>query len=106
MKIEYIIGIVGILLAIGLASYGIYQSNQGEWVCIAEACENILTGEEWISNFCRPGLDDNGQSTLMCKMAENNYNYLVPLDKIDTTQIKGCLDYKCVVEIKVKEYGG
>ena len=91
---------VFILGAYILAILAILIATRGEWVCIAKECVEEVSGEEWIARFCRPNEE---QTDMNCDFAIGENEYSLPLSRLDSTTFKGCIKYKCAVNVYVKQ---
>ena len=75
--------------------------KDSRWVCIAQACTVWATGDDWISDNCRPEGKGNNIS-LVCDIVHEGKNYKAPLSVINLTGLRSCRQWDCVTEILVK----
>ena len=89
-----------VVLSLIISIIALYNSFQGEWVCMGNKCLKEVKGDEWVTNFCRPNVD---KTDMICKFNIDNKNYEIPLSKLDSDSFKTCMEYECAVKVKVKE---
>ena len=95
------IGILAVFV-IFMSVFNFVKTFNGEWVCIAENCDEWLTGDDWISANCRPQ-DVSGEEKLVCKLMVNENEYTAPLDIINMSSVKSCKSYSCTTEVLIKQ---
>jgi len=73
----------------------------GQWVCIAKECNEWATGDDWITDNCRP--ETNGNSTeLVCKLTIEDKEYTAPLSIINISNVRSCRQQDCITEVYVR----
>jgi len=95
------LGILGVLV-VCISIFSFVKSFRGEWVCIAENCDEWIYGDEWISANCRPE-NVNGEQKLTCKLNVNDREYAVPLEIINISNVRSCKRHSCVTEVFVRK---
>jgi len=97
------IGLLIILMIIVTAMSGMSfrELYGGQWVCIANECGEWATGDNWITDNCRPEV--NGNSTeLLCNVDIDGKIYKAPLSIINISNVKSCRQYDCITEVYVR----
>jgi len=107
MKKEIIRNIGFVLLAIlliaitAMSAISFKELYGGQWVCIAKECSEWATGDNWITDNCRP--ETNGNNTeLVCKLIIEDREYNAPLSIINLSNVKSCRQYDCITEVYVR----
>jgi len=98
-----IIVLIGLTISMGIGGFAFYKIYDGQWVCITEECIDYATGDEWISENCRPE-DVKGETLLYCDLEVGDDIYKAPLSMINLSHpaIKSCKEYVCSQQVFVK----
>jgi len=73
----------------------------GQWVCIANECSEWATGDDWITDNCRPeGKGEN--TTFICNLIIEGKEYTAPLSIINLSNVKSCRQLDCITEVYVR----
>ena len=97
MIILTIVFCILLIIPTTLAIKNYIQLKDSDWICIAQECDKEVSGDEWVSWFCRPKTI-NDITELYCEVKMNDQIVQIPLSAINTTNIKGCVEYECVTE--------
>ena len=107
MKKETIKNIGFVLLAIllivitAMAAMSFRELYGGQWTCIANECTEWATGDDWITDNCRP--ETNGNNTeLVCKLTIEDKEYTAPLSIINLSNVRSCRVNSCITEVYVR----
>jgi len=107
MKKETLKGIGFVLLAILLiaittmSAMSFKELYGGQWVCIAKECNEWATGDNWITDNCRPeGEGEN--ATLVCNLIIEDKEYTAPLSVINLSNVRSCREFDCITEVYVR----
>lgn len=103
MEALEIIVIAAIVISLGVGGFAFYKTFDGQWVCITEECIDYATGDEWVSENCRPQEVEN-ITILACDMEIGEVSYKVPLSMVNLSHpsIKSCKEYVCSRQVFVK----
>jgi len=112
-KIILISAFLILSVCIALVASNVYRINNdtkilkesllgGEWVCIAQTCTDWATGDDWITDNCRPLTDDNNVISLICDVVIGDDTYTAPLNILNSSNLRSCRKYSCVTEVFVK----
>lgn len=99
MKKSMLLIIVLLFISCILSVMALFNSIQGEWICIATKCVESVSGDDWVSWFCRP---NENRTDMICRFSINENNYEVPLSQINPENFKSCLREVCMVDVYVK----
>jgi hypothetical protein len=76
----------------------------GMWQCVAERCTEWAYGDDWITDNCRPYIDDRGDITdLNCSITVAGETYHAPLSIINISNVRSCREYVCLTEAYIKK---
>jgi len=92
------------ILLIGITAMSAMSFRElygGQWVCIAKECTDWATGDDWITDNCRPE-GEVGNQTLTCKLTIEDKEYTAPLSIINISNVKSCREYDCITEVYVR----
>jgi len=107
MRNEIVKNIGVVLLAIlligitAMAAMSFRELYGGQWTCIANECTDWATGDDWITDNCRPE-GTNGNQTLMCKITIEDKEYTAPLSIINISNVRSCRVNSCITEVYVR----
>lgn len=103
MEALEIIVIVAIVISLGVGGFAFYKTFDGQWVCITEECIGYTTGDEWVSQNCRP-MNISGTPELVCDIEVDGTEYKAPLSIINISHpsIKSCKEYVCSRKVFIK----
>lgn len=91
-----------LLLAItAMSAMSFRELYGGQWVCIAKECSEWATGDDWITDNCRPE-GEEGNQTLVCKLEIEGREYTAPLSIINISNVKSCRQQDCITEVYVR----
>jgi len=99
LLISFAIAIL-IVFAFSVFSY-VTTPKGGEWVCIAKQCSKFATGDEWAVRFCK---FNDEKTDIICRFSVDDIPYEIPLNKINTSQVKSCIEEICATEIYVRKH--
>jgi hypothetical protein len=107
MKKETIKNIGFVLLAIllivitAMSAMSFRELYGGQWTCIANNCTEWATGDDWITDNCRPE-GEVGNQTLTCKLTIEDNEYTAPLSIINLSNVRSCRVNSCITEVYVR----
>ena len=90
-----------LLTVTAMSSMSFRELYGGQWVCIANECGEWATGDNWITDNCRPE-GEEGNQTLICKLTIEDQEYTAPLSIINTSNVKSCRRFDCITEVYVR----
>ena len=100
-KIGFVLLAILIVAITAMSAMSFKELYGGQWVCIANECGEWATGDNWITDNCRPeGEGDN--TTLVCKLTIDDKEYTAPLSIINISNVKSCRQYDCITEVYVR----
>ncbi|GAI35759.1 unnamed protein product [marine sediment metagenome] len=70
--------------------------QSSEWVCIAEECEEFLTGDDWVKQNC--ALQGN---EMVCEFQYEGTNFRVPLSGVNISNMVSCGRYECASKVLI-----
>lgn len=100
MKTKIIIAatLVIVVWLVFLTYNNLKTTKEGEsWRCFQVECTNISTGQEWVDKNC---FEFNNQK--VCKVNANNVDQLIPLQNLNVSLVRQCLEFRCIEEVKVR----
>jgi len=112
-KIILISAFLILSVCIALVASNVYRINNdtkilkesllgGEWVCIAQTCTDWATGDDWITDNCRPKTGFDNITGLICDVVIGDDTYTAPLNILNSSNLRSCRKYSCVTEVFVK----
>jgi len=100
-KIGFVLLAILIIVITTMSAMSFRELYGGQWVCIAKECDEWATGDNWITDNCRPeGIGEN--TTLMCNIMIDDKEYTAPLSIINISNVKSCRQYDCITEVYVR----
>ena len=100
-KIGFVLLAILIIAITAMSAMSFRELYGGQWVCIAKECDEWATGDNWITDNCRPeGIGEN--TTLMCNIMIDDKEYTAPLSIINISNVKSCRQYNCITEVYVR----
>jgi len=100
-KIGFVLLAILIIVITTMSAMSFRELYGGQWVCIAKECDEWATGDNWITDNCRPeGIGEN--TTLMCNIMIDDKEYTAPLSIINISNVKSCRQYNCITEVYVR----
>lgn len=90
------------LISLGLGVNSMIKFNGGEWICVTQKCpqENIITGEAWVNQNCKPTGPNN---EMICEFKIDNDVFNVPLSGISNlSAMESCSQYVCDKQVYVR----
>ncbi len=100
-----IVGLVSAISKVGLIDDRLSSVTSivggGEWVCIAEECKEWISGEDWANSYCK--LKDGFMG---CELEIDKKSYIIPMDQLNLSAMRGCKVKECVTQVYVKQFGG
>lgn len=98
-KMKKLLGLIFLVVVIWLIflTYTEFKPSKESWKCSSVECNKFVSGEEWAKQNCF--LVNNQE---MCKVNVENKDQLIPLQSINLSAFKQCIEFKCVEEIKVR----
>jgi len=100
-KIGFVLLAILIIVITTMSAMSFRELYGGQWVCIAKECNEWATGDNWITDNCRPeGIGEN--TTLMCNIMIDDKEYTAPLSIINISNVKSCRQYDCITEVYVR----
>jgi len=88
-KIGFVLLAIWIIAITAISALSFREIYGTQWTHIADKCTYWATGDEWITDNCRPeGIGEN--RTLICKLVIEGKNYTAPLSFINVSKIKSC----------------
>lgn len=85
----------------GMTAMSFREIYGGQWVCIANECGEWATGDNWITDNCRPE-GEEGNQTLVCRLTIEDKEYTAPLSIINISNVKSCRQQDCITEVYVR----
>ena len=101
VKIGFVLLAILIIAVTAMSAMSFRELYGGQWVCIAKECSEWATGDNWITDNCRPE-GEVGNQTLICKLTIENKEYTAPLSIINISNVKSCRQYDCITEVYVR----
>ena len=100
-KIGFAVLAILLLAVTAMSAMSFRELYGGQWVCIAEECSEWATGDNWITDNCRPeGEGEN--ATLVCRLTIEDNEYTAPLSIINISNVKSCRKLDCITEVYVR----
>ena len=100
-KIGFVLLAILIIVVTAMSAMSFRELYGGQWVCIAKECNEWATGDNWITDNCRPE-GEVGNQTLVCKLTIDDKEYTAPLSIINLSNVKSCRQYDCTTEVYVR----
>ena len=97
MKRITIAAILVILIWLIFLTYNEFKPNKEGWKCSTVECTNFITSQEWVNRNCF--LLNNQE---VCRVNINNLEQVIPLQNINLSVVRQCIELKCVEEIKIR----
>ena len=100
-KIGIVMLITLMIIITAMSAWSFKELYGGQWVCIAKECRDWATGDEWITDNCRPEINGNN-SNLICNLEIDGKKYEAPLSVINISNVRSCRQYDCITEVYVR----
>ena len=100
-KIGFVLLAILIIAVTAMSAMSFKELYGGQWVCIANECGEWATGDDWITDNCRPE-GEVGNQTLVCRLTIEDREYTAPLSIINLSNVKSCRQYNCITEVYVR----
>jgi len=101
VKIGFVLLAILIIVITAMSAMSFMELYGGQWVCIAKECNEWATGDNWITDNCRPETI-NESTELVCKLTIEDKEYTAPLSIINISNVKSCRQYNCITEVYVR----
>ena len=101
VKIGFVLLAISLIVVTAMSAMSFIELYGGQWVCIAKECNEWATGDNWITDNCRPE-GDGVNATLVCKLTIEDKEYTAPLSIINISNVKSCRQYDCITEVYVR----
>jgi len=100
-KIGFAILAILLITITAMSAMSFKELYGGQWVCIAKECSEWATGDDWITDNCRPE-GEEGNQTLVCRLTIEDKEYTAPLSIINISNVKSCREFDCITEVYVR----
>ena len=100
-KIGFVLLAISLLAVTAMSGMSFKELYGGQWVCIAKECNEWATGDDWITDNCRPE-GEEGNQTLVCNLVIDDREYTAPLSIINISNVRSCKEFDCITEVYVR----
>lgn len=100
-NIGFVLLAILLIVITAMSAMSFRELYGGQWVCIAKECSEWATGDNWITDNCRPE-GEQGNQTLVCKLTIEDKEYTAPLSIINLSNVRSCRKHDCITEVYVR----